>query len=64
MTWLDVESSDKGVGWWVLVLAVKFLRLEKCFWDQDFFDVFGGVGIDFALILHSERGGDAFGAAV
>jgi hypothetical protein len=58
------SQVTKGVGWWVLVLAVKFLRLEKSFWDQDFFAVFGGVGIDFALILHSERGGDAFGAAV
>ena len=45
-------------------MAVKFLRLEKCFWDQDFFAVFGGVGVDSALNLHSERGGDAFGAAV
>lgn len=54
----------RGVGWWLLVLAVKFLRLEKCFWDQDFFAVFGELGVDFALILHSERGGDAFGAAV
>lgn len=54
----------RGVGWWLLVLAVKFLRLEKSFWDQDFFAVFGELGVDFALILHSERGGDAFGAAV
>jgi hypothetical protein len=48
----------------VLVLAAKFLRLEKSFWGQDFFAVFGELGVDFALILHSERGGDAFGAAV
>lgn len=41
-------------------MAVKFLRLEKCFWDQDFFAVFGELGVDFALILHSERGGRCF----
>jgi hypothetical protein len=58
------SQVTKGVGWRLLVLAVKFLRLEKSFWGQDFFAVFGELGVDFALILHSERGGDAFGAAV
>lgn len=40
MTWLDVESSDKGVGCRLLVLAVKFLKIGKKFLGPGFFCCF------------------------